>query len=81
MNILFSRGIIVFIMIMILITITLLYLYKTKNHNLLFISFIILMFGIMNPRIIDILYSVFMFIVVYAIKEILIGGKKDNGTV
>ena len=39
------------------------------------------MFGIMNPRIIDILYSVFMFIVVYAIKEILIGGKKDNGTV
>lgn len=81
MNILFSRGIIIFIMIMFLITITLFYLYKTKNHNLIFVSFIILMFGIMNPRIIDILYSVFMFIIAYAVKEILFGGKKDNGTV
>lgn len=81
MNILFSRGSIVFILFILLTSITLIYLYRNKKHNLLFISFIILTFGLMNPRIMNIVYSVFMFIVVYVVKSILFEGERKNGTV
>ena len=81
MNILFSRGALVFVLFLILTFITLIYLYKNQKHDLLFISFIILTFGLMNPRIMNIVYSVFMFIVVYVVKSILFEGERKNGTV
>ena len=81
MNILFSRGAVVFVLFLILTFITLIYLYKNQKHDLLYISFIILTFGLMNPRIMNIVYSVFMFIVVYVVKSILFEGERKNGTV
>ena len=70
-----------FVLFLILTFITLIYLYKNQKHDLLFISFIILTFGLMNPRIMNIVYSVFMFIVVYVVKSILFEGERKNGTV
>lgn len=59
MNILFTKGIIIFIIIMIFIYLTVIFLYRKNKHIDLFVSFIILSFGLINPRIFSFEYSLF----------------------
>ena len=58
-NILFTKGIIIFIIIMAFIYLTLIFLYQNNKHIDLFVSFIILSFGLINPRIFSFEYSFF----------------------
>lgn len=59
MNILFTKGIIIFIIIMAFIYLTVIFLYQNNKHIDLFVSFIILSFGLINPRIFSFEYSFF----------------------
>ena len=71
MRILFENGWIFFIAFFAIISIVIWHLYKTKKDGLLFISFVITTFSLLNPRIISITLSIFCFMIIPVLNDLL----------
>ena len=80
MRILFENGWIFFIAFFIIASIVVWYLYKNKKDGLLFVSFVITTFSLLNPRIISITLSIFCFIIIPVLHDLLFnqGGHLDE---
>lgn len=80
MRILFENGWIFFIAFFIIASIVIWYLYKNKKDGLLFISFVITTFSLLNPRIISITLSIFCFMIIPVLNDLLFnqGGHLDE---
>lgn len=82
MRILFQNGGIIFIAFFAIAAIVIWYLYKNKKDGLLFISFIITTFSLLNPRITSITFSIFCFMIIPVLNELLFkqqpGGNSDE---
>lgn len=70
-QLLFSNGYIFILAFILLLYFCLIYLYKKQDYKKLLICYIYLLFGILNPRIVNILYCPVMFIVFYEITNFL----------
>ena len=66
-QVLFSYGWIFALSFILLLNAVLIYLYKKHEYKKILICFIYLMFGLLNPRIINVLYSPIMFILVHEV--------------
>lgn len=75
MQLLFTHGLIFIIVFVILLSIMLINLNKKCEYKKLFICFIYLTFGLLNPRILNLVYSPMLFILMYEIISIL---NRDN---
>ena len=71
MRILFENGWIFFIAFFTIAAIVIWYLYKNKKDGLLFISFVITTFSLLNPRIISITLSIFCFMIIPVLNDLL----------
>ena len=71
MRILFENGWIFFIAFFTIAAIVIWYLYKNKKDGLLFISFVITTFSLLNPRIISITLSIFCFMIIPVLHDLL----------
>jgi|GEM_PF-404580 len=80
MRILFENGWIFFIAFFTIAAIVIWYLYKNKKDGLLFISFVITTFSLLNPRIISITLSIFCFMIIPVLHDLLFnqGGHLDE---
>lgn len=80
MRILFENGWIFFIAFFTIAAIVIWYLYKNKKDGLLFISFVITTFSLLNPRIISIALSIFCFMIIPVLHDLLFnqGGHLDE---
>ena len=80
MRILFENGWIFFIAFFTIAAIVIRYLYKNKKDGLLFISFVITTFSLLNPRIISITLSIFCFMIIPVLHDLLFnqGGHLDE---
>lgn len=82
MRILFENGWIFFIAFFAIASIVIWYLYKNKKDGLLFISFVITTFSLLNPRITSITFSIFCFMIIPVLNELLFkkqpGGSSDE---
>ncbi|WP_288687582.1 hypothetical protein [uncultured Catenibacterium sp.] len=80
MRILFENGWIFFIAFFIIASIVIWYLYKNKKDGLLFVSFVITTFSLLNPRIISITLSIFCFMIIPVLHDLLFnqGGHLDE---
>lgn len=80
MRILFENGWIFFIAFFTITAIVIWYLYKNKKDGLLFISFVITTFSLLNPRIISITLSIFCFMIIPVLNDLLFnqGGHLDE---
>lgn len=80
MRILFENGWIFFIAFFTIAAIVIWYLYKNKKDGLLFISFVITTFSLLNPRIISITLSIFCFMIIPVLRDLLFnqGGHLDE---
>lgn len=67
MRVLFQNGLLILICLSIFITITLIILYQKRKCIELNIVMIFLVFGLLNPRVVDLLYSPVCFYVTYTI--------------
>lgn len=80
MRILFENGWIFFIAFFTIAAIVIWYLYKNKKDGLLFISFVITTFSLLNPRIISITLSIFCLMIIPVLHDLLFnqGGHVDE---
>lgn len=80
MRILFENGWIFFVAFFTITAIVIWYLYKNKKDGLLFISFVITTFSLLNPRIISITLSIFCFMIIPVLHDLLFnqGGHLDE---
>ena len=62
MQLLFIHGIVFEILFIILLNFMLVQIYKRKEHKKMFVCYIYLMFGLLNPRVINLVYSPIPFI-------------------
>ena len=75
-----ENGWIFFIAFFIIASIVIWYLYKNKKDGLLFVSFVITTFSLLNPRIISITLSIFCFMIIPVLHDLLFnqGGHLDE---
>lgn len=80
MRILFENGWIFFIAFFAIISIVIWHLYKTKKDRLLFISFVITISSLINPRLFTITVSVISFMIIPVLNDLLFnqGGHLDE---
>ena len=82
MRILFENGWIFFVAFFAIAAIVIWYLYKNKKDGLLFVSFVITTFSLLNPRITSITFSIFCFMIIPVLNELLFkqqpGGNSDE---
>lgn len=71
MRILFENGWIFFIAFFAIISIVIWHLYKTKKDGLLFISFVITTYSLINPRLFTITVSVISFMIIPVLNDLL----------
>ena len=80
MRILFENGWIFFIAFFIIAAIVIWYLYKNKKDGLLFVSFIITTFSLLNPRITSITFSIFCFMIIPVLNKLLFQQKPGGNS-
>ena len=77
MQLLFKHGLLFMIAFVILLSIMLINLNKNRDYKKIFVCCIYLTFGLLNPRILNLVYSPILFILMYEIIRIINSNNKE----